>query len=121
SMYYITPTTHLTNSNASYADAFVSKILAPAEGMGNVKFIWTVRSKGTGWENAVVPQTSANGKEHYFYGALGSGNGAYGKYQFADTFYHPQNGLVHNEVSYVFGKINTDCSLPTEEISNLLQ
>ncbi len=119
SIYYITPTTYLSSYSA--ADAFVSKILAPAEGMGDVKFLWTIRSEGTGWENAVVPQTSANGKEHYFYGALRSGNGVYGKYQFADTFYHPQNGLVHNEVSYVFGKINTDCSLPTEEISNLLQ
>ncbi len=120
SMYYITPTTHLTNSNASYADAFVSKILAPAEGMGNVKFLWTIRSKGAGWENAVAPQTSANGMEHYFYGVLGGGNGAYGKYQFADTFY-TQSGLLQNEVSWVFGKINTDCSLSTEEISNPLQ
>ncbi len=120
SMYYITPTTHLTNSNASYADAFVSKILAPAEGMGNVKFIWTVRSEGTGWENIFVPQTSANGQEHYFYGTLTNGNGAYGKYQFADTFYR-QSSSLQNEVSWVFGKINTDCSLPTEEITNPLQ
>lgn len=118
SVYYITPTTHI---NDYPADAFVSKILAPAEGMGDVKFLWTVRSEGTSWESAVVPQTSANGKEHYFYGMLGGGSGKYGKHQFADTFYHPQNGLLHNEVSYVFGKINTDCSLPTEEITNPLQ
>ncbi len=99
-------------------DAFVSKVQAPAEGMGDVKFIWSVRTEGKGAESIMLAQSSTNGQEHYFYGGLSGGDGKLGKYHFTDTF---GSGITKNEVALFFGKINTDCSLPTEEITNPLQ
>ncbi len=123
SVFYITPITH-PDSDSFGRDAFVSKILPPAEGMGSAKYIWTIRSKGTGDEIIKVAQSAANGQQHYFYGNGGRGNLQLVNYNFADTFYPTGNPLtsnVENEVTAFFGKINTDCSLPTEEIANPLQ
>ncbi len=120
SVFHITQ--YYSNSNATQngysLDAFVSKVQAPAEGMGDVKFIWSVRTEGKAEEYIILAQSSTNGQEHYFYGGLLRGDGKFGKYHFTDTF---GSGISNNEVALFFGKINTDCSLPTEEIANPLQ
>jgi len=89
--------------------------------MGDVTYTWTIRSEGKGYEPIKVVQTNITGEEHYIYGSLSGGDGKYGHYHFADTFYPTGSPNIDNEVSYVFGKINTDCSLSAEDINNPLQ
>ncbi len=107
----------LSNNNISFgsSDAFVAKVLPPAEGMGKVKFIWSLHTSGARGEMLYLSKVENSGTEMYFFnqvsgGFIGSGDAVLGQHRFTGDSSH----------SY-FGKINTDCSLPTEGITNQLQ
>ncbi len=107
----------LANNNITYGsrDAFVAKVLPPAEGMGKVKFIWSLHTSGARGEVIYLSKVEDSGGEMYFFNLvngwfMGSGDAILGQHRFTGDSSH----------NY-FGKINTDCSLPTEEISNPLQ
>ncbi len=106
----------LANNNIPYGsiDAFVAKVLPPAEGMGKLDHIWSLRTSGPRGEVIYLSKVEDSGKEMYFFnhagGFIGSGDAILGQHRFTGDSSH----------NY-FGKINTDCSLPTEEITNPLQ
>src|SRR5690606_18175654 len=58
---------------------------------------------------------------HYFYAKLFTYNNTaqFGDHIFADTF--SGSNIYGNEMAFVLGKINTDCSLSAEDINNPLQ
>lgn len=107
----------LSDKNFFYgsADAFIAKVLPPAEGIGKLDHIWSLRTSGPRPEVIYLSKVEDSGTEMYFFnntngGAIGSGDAVLGQYRFTGDSSH----------NY-FGKINTDCSLPTEEITNPLQ
>ncbi len=107
----------LSDNNITYgsSDAFIAKVLPPTEGMGRLDHIWSLRTSGARHEVIYLSKVEDSGTEMYFFsntsgGAIGSGDAVLGQHRFTGDSSH----------NY-FGKINTDCSLPTEEIANPLQ
>lgn len=122
SIYRVTPYPDTNDSRfPEFSDAFITKIELPAEGSGNATFLWTLQSKGTAQESAQLFNSSEDGTVHYISGRIWYTVGVFGHHILADTFRDSITDRIYNRYNFYVSKINTDCSIPTEEITNPLQ